>query len=341
MQQPYDPNITPWQINEQDYPGHGNLIEKAKFLLQYAILAPSKYNIQPWRFSISEQDIKIWLDPSCWLTVSDPTQRELHISIGAALENLLIAAEHFGHRHEVNYFPETDRPDLIASVKLLPNGSPSPFRKAEKLFYAIISRHTSRSVYEALAIPNVDLSQIKNCCVEEEVELCLTDDFELKKKMDDMLVRADALQFINPAFREELKYWMKEGAFDASWLIAKLGRLAAAYLNRDRGQPKADSNVLKQAPFLGILCSMTDNRKAQVKTGQAFERIFLTAASLGVQIQPMTQVIEVPELREELKSLIQFEYQFESCFPQHIFRLGYGSREKSHAPRRSLNEVLL
>lgn len=337
MQQSNNGSMTPWHINERNYPNHGDLVEKQKFLLQYAILAPSKYNTQPWRFRVSDDETQFWLDPACWLTASDPTGRELHISIGAALENFLIAAEHFGCRHEITYFPDADKPEWVASVKLSANGSPAPFRQDKKLFYAIINRHTSRTTYEALNIPTMELNQLKNCCVEEEIDLCLTNDVEKKEKVNGLLVQADARQFANPAFREEITYWMKAGAFDASWLTAKLGRMAAAYLDRDGTPPKSAQNVHKQAPFLGILCSTTDDRKAQVKIGQVFERIFLTAASLGVQLQPMTQIIEVPQIREELKPLISIE----NCFPQHIFRLGYGSREKSHTPRRPLSEVLL
>ncbi|MCB0211681.1 MAG: hypothetical protein KDJ52_20250 [Anaerolineae bacterium] len=337
MQQNYDLKITPWHINERDYPSYGSLVDKEKFLLQYAILAPSKYNIQPWRFAINEDEVQFWLDPSCWLTASDPNRRELHISIGAALENFLIAAEHFGFGHTVTYFPEADQPEFIASVLLSPNGSPSPFRKDKKMFYAIINRHTSRNAYEALTIPKTDLSQIENCCAEPNIKLHLTNDLRLKKQVDALMIQADALQFASPSFREELTYWLKEGAFSASWLVTKMGRLATAYLGQDKLSPASEQKVLNYAPFLAILSSMEDNRKAYVATGQAFERTALIASSLGVQLQPMTQIIEVPQCREALKSLVPIA----SGFPQHIFRLGYGSREKSHTPRHALNEVLL
>ena len=307
MQQNYDPSATPWHINERDYPSHDSLIEKEKFLLQYALLAPSKYNIQPWRFDVNEKEVQFWLDPACWLTASDPNRRELHISIGAALENFLIAAEHFGFGHTVTYFPEAGKPEWIASVLLSPNGSPSPFRKDKKLFYAIINRHTSRAVYEALAIPKVDLNQIKNCCIESEIELYLTDDLALKKEIDELMIRADALQFANSAFREELNFWMKEGGFDASWIIAKMGRLATAYLHQDGSSPDGKQNALSHAPFLAVLYSKEDDHKAHVQTGQVFERIALSAASLGVQLQPMTQIIEVPQCREEFKPLVSLE----------------------------------
>lgn len=43
----YNPKITPWQINEHDFPAAAPPVEQLKFLLRYAILAPSSHNTQP------------------------------------------------------------------------------------------------------------------------------------------------------------------------------------------------------------------------------------------------------------------------------------------------------
>ena len=42
MVEKYEPQITPWEIKESDYPAGAKPEEKLKFLLRYAILAPSK-----------------------------------------------------------------------------------------------------------------------------------------------------------------------------------------------------------------------------------------------------------------------------------------------------------
>ncbi|MBU4293649.1 MAG: hypothetical protein KJ770_06330 [Actinobacteria bacterium] len=96
----YNPILTPWQINERDFPREGSPIEKLKFLLRYAILAPSSHNSQPWKFHIRDREIDIFTDKDRWLKVADAGQRELYISVGCALENLLIAVEHFGYAHQ-------------------------------------------------------------------------------------------------------------------------------------------------------------------------------------------------------------------------------------------------
>jgi hypothetical protein len=49
------------------------------------------------------------------------TGREMYISAGCALENLLIAAEHFGYGYAIEYLPEGDK-GAAASVRLSPGG---------------------------------------------------------------------------------------------------------------------------------------------------------------------------------------------------------------------------
>mgnify|MGYP000094195610 FL=1 len=58
---------------------------------------------------------------------------------------------------------------------------------------------------------------------------------------------------------------------------------------------------------------------------------------MGMAVHPMSQILEVPEIKVELSSLLPKE----NVFPQHTFRLGYAEPEKEHTPRRPLDEVLL
>ncbi len=76
--------LDPWQIEESDFPANGTTTEKLKFLLNYAILAPSGHNTQPWFFTIEDNAIELYADRTSTLPVVDPNNRELIISCGAA-----------------------------------------------------------------------------------------------------------------------------------------------------------------------------------------------------------------------------------------------------------------
>ena len=97
-----------WDISAGDYPGGAPLEAQLRFLLRYAILAPSVKNTQPWSFAVNGRTVRIYADRARPLAVTDPDCRELYISVGCALENLLVAAEHFGMAHEIRYVPEGD-----------------------------------------------------------------------------------------------------------------------------------------------------------------------------------------------------------------------------------------
>lgn len=73
-----------------------NLRDKIKFVLQYAILAPSTHNIQPWFFWVGNDYCDIVLDKKFDLTEADKHKRNAYISIGCALENIIHVALFFG-----------------------------------------------------------------------------------------------------------------------------------------------------------------------------------------------------------------------------------------------------
>ena len=76
-------------------------------LLRYATLAASSHNTQPWRFELDGDRIRVFADTSRQLRVADPDRRELFLSVGCAVENLVVAAEHYGYATTVTY----DEPD--------------------------------------------------------------------------------------------------------------------------------------------------------------------------------------------------------------------------------------
>jgi hypothetical protein len=351
----YDPKVTPWQINEQDFPRQENSAKKLKFLARYAILAPSSHNSQPWKFRIGDSEIDIFTDKNRWLKVADADQRELHVSVGCALENLLIAAEHFGYAHQEEYFPEGED-SLVTVVKLTPQGKIEKSRNPV-LFEQIPKRYTNRNIYDTRKIPKAEMAQLHACIYEEgfwifstnEGPYILFTEEELRRRIDELITRADAIQLTDRAYTKELGFWFGQGAFGTPWLMAKIGQLALTYLNISKGQTKKDSEMLLSAPALVALASAADDRKSQVMAGQIFDRIALTATSLGMAIHPMSQILQVPEIKVELRELLEVPEikaevaklsPEEHVFSQQTFRLGYAEPEKEHTPRRPLEEVL-
>jgi hypothetical protein len=75
---------------------------------------------------------------------------------------------------------------------------------------------------------------------------------------------------------------------------------------------------------------------ARVEAGQAWERIALTATAAGVATHPLSQILEVVELRAELGRLLDLE----GAVPQHLFRAGHATKVGGHTPRWPLERFL-
>ncbi|RCV64972.1 hypothetical protein C5S53_06130 [Methanophagales archaeon] len=104
-----------------------------------------------------------------------------------------------------------------------------------------------------------------------------------------------------------------------------------------KGTAKKDSGVLMSAPLLAALSSPANDRRTQVKVGQALERVWLQATNLGIRLHPMNKILQLPEIKAEVTKLIPMG----DVMPQLTFRLGYAEPETAYTPRRPLNEVLI
>lgn len=152
--------LNPWQIEESDFPADGTTSEKLKFLINYAILAPSGHNTQPWSFIIVNDAIELYADQTRALPLVDPDDRELIISCGAALFNLRIAIRHFGYRDIVEIFPQPEIPDLLARVII---GSKRIIKQEESyLFRAISKRATNRLPFIERELPASLISEFES-----------------------------------------------------------------------------------------------------------------------------------------------------------------------------------
>src|SRR6516165_11247208 len=138
----YAANLEAWGVTPSDFPASGTLLDKARFAVRYAILAPSSHNTQPWRFIINGDELLVCADRTRSLPNIDPFDRELIISCGAALLNLRVAFAYFEVPVEITTFPQSSDPDVVARV-VFPTSGPA-LKDLAGLFEAITKRATNR-----------------------------------------------------------------------------------------------------------------------------------------------------------------------------------------------------
>jgi len=329
-----------WKIKEENFPETGRIEEKIRFLLNYAILAPSSHNTQPWRFLVEGNRVSVYADSTRGLPRVDPEERELHISVGCAVANLLIAAEHFGLEHKLEYFPGEEK---VVTIELSPGHTKKP--GFVDLFHEIAVRHTNRNKYEPEMVGEEKFYDLR-VCVGEGFRIDLITDQKTKFEVAELVAMGDIVQLGDKTFRRELASWVRHNwtrsgdgmpgfVFGVSSFGSLLGSFFIKNFNLGKSQAKKDKKLVVESPAIGVLSSAEDNELFWVRTGIVFEKLMLMATRLNIQIAFLNQPIEVPELRTKLQNLLGI-----TEFPQLLFRMGY-SKPAKHSPRRRLEEVII
>jgi nitroreductase len=327
-------SVKAWDVNESDFPTNSSSQERLTHLLNYAILAPSSHNSQPWMFKVSENEIMVFADKSRWLKVADADRREQYISIGCALENLVIAAEHFGYNCSVSYFPGPE--DLVASVTLHAGTAP----RDSRLFHAINSRQTNRNPYRPLSINDADLKAIYSLSSDPEVRIFLTKDSVVKKGFLDLVVQSNAVQYSDVNYKSELGRWLGQGVMGPTGIRAKMAQLAVIFLDVGPEQTRKDAELINSTPYLGFISTANDDRISSIRAGRALQRFWLAATALGISLHPMSQALEVPETKANLTALLSTG-SGDMSQVQQAFRLGYAEPVMERSTRRPLEDVLI
>jgi len=328
------PPEDPWALRDADYPARGSREAQLKFLLRYAILAPSNRNTQPWRFAIGRDQITIHAEFSRWQRVSDAHKRELYISLGCALENLLVALEHFGFGHVVTRAPGAEDESIAVQVAILDRPAASPYRTAS-MFRAIVRRHTHHGRYRRRAVAAKVLRQLADCRVEHDLNLLLTPDTAIKRAVDRLMLQGDALAFSNPRYRKELADCIGEGSFGGPWLLSLAQQFAVAHLGVSKAVARGDHAALMSSPVFGLISGRAGSSEVRIKAGQLLERLYLAATELGLVLQPISQLLEAEQVRMKFSKLFRA-----GGVPLMAFRLGYADTPGHKTPRRALEEVL-
>ncbi len=334
-------NFEAWEVKEFDFPEQGATEDKLKFLIRYAILAPSGPNSQPWKFAVNTNTLLVYADLRRNLPFVDPSNRTLFMSVGCAIANLQVAGEHFGLSHKIDYFPKGLESDLVADIKFERKAR----SQGEDLFYQITRRRTTKDRYEDKKIDDSILADLSSCIDEPGFHLQYLASISERSALADLVARAHHIQLKSKHFRSNLGSWLRNnwttepdgmplytfGVPDA----VSLG-FPAAFKEFDLSEAVIyrDSGLINGCAALGVLSSNGDDKLAWIRSGRLLENFLLKATSYDIRASFFSQPIGLPELREELMGMINEGY------PQILFCLGYSIPVK-HTPRRALEDVLI
>jgi len=316
-----------------------------KEIIHYTTLAPSGHNTQPWKFSVKNNSILIYPDYSRRLPVVDPDDHALFISLGCALENLIIAASHMGYSAKVECFPQNEEKDCIRITINKENIEFDP-----DLFDAITSRQATRSKYDGRPIPAEDLEKLKQVSHQDKVSFVL---FTEEKEIDpiiEFVKDANILQFRNKSFVNELIKWIRFSKKDAltsrdglnsasmglPFIPKWLGKFILATFATPYGEARKCEKLIRGSSGLALFIAESNDKQSWINTGRSFERVVLKATSLNIKHAHMNMPCEEIEIRTKLQKHLGLKDEH----PLLLLRIGY-SNPKPKSYRRPVEEVLV
>jgi hypothetical protein len=346
----------PWSDLEQDQ-GRAQLVHAA-------ILAANAHNTQPWEFSCEKDSIAIFADAERHIGSFDPFRREMHQSLGCALENLLLAARAQGLAARAELQPARlglgGPPPGAAAIVRLAAGE----RTETELFRAIPGRHTHRGVFiMAHDISQAVLDEMKAIASEErDLRLLLLRGPD-KTRLANLITDATQAIVGDQQMSKDNARWFRfhrdevEQHRDGLTLDtnvtpplqnfgAKIFPPSEASANR-HWVDDTDALQLATAPLLGII-AVRDlyDRATELRVGRLWQRLHLLLTARGLAAQPLNQPIERMDRENELHQPPRTARELAdvtgdaSWVPAFIFRAGYPTRPAAPSPRRPVEAVM-
>lgn len=340
------------------------------------IQAPSGDNIQPWIFEIKENQIRIHIQEELDMSYFNFRQIPSLLSLGAVIENCIIAASSYGLSTFISY--ENKESNNIAAI-LTFQLSDEP---CDHLFDAIWTRRTNRRQYSSVKVSNEQLKKLREAIVHfpnvtwHEVSekmrikklaraVYLVDIIRSERK--DLHVHLQKLL----RFSQKSAYRKKDGlpveTLQAGWF----GEFFLKYTH-----PWKIMKIFNYFGFSYIVARFVYNEiissstlvlvtipkilpAYSIEAGRALERVWLEATHTGIALQPQAglpifllrkKLLEMGALSERHKKfLIEAEQLEKECFNDFdnvtenqvmLFRLGHAKPVEVRTLRRSIDTFI-
>lgn len=319
------------------YPQGFNM--KYEKLILDTIAAPSGHNTQPWKFKVTDKAIEIHPDYSKSLPIADKNNRELFISLGAALANLEISAAYHNYGSTIDFNNDNE----FIHVELNENKQDT---NQLDLYQSIKTRHSNRRIYDGKKIDPAILDTLSTI-VSNEVGIRIIESPNEIQRLIELTGEANLKMLENDEYFAELKSWIRfndsdiEENLDGLAYNATLNPSAPTWLGKifmnifanAKKQSAKDAELIKSSSTIICLYSKNDDRKSWIETGRQFERIALFLDSKNIRNAHVNQCCQVEDIRKKFSSSMLI-----NAYPQLILRLGY-AEPTAKSPRRAANFI--
>jgi hypothetical protein len=331
-------------------------------LIRAAILASNPHNSQPWLFRLTDRRIDVFADTRRNVGAIDPFLRELHIGLGAALANLLLAARAEGYQFELTLLPTETDPTHVAQVEWT-SGTP----EVSPLYAAIPQRHTDRAAFDTTRVISPEqltrLSELAQGFDDVSLQW-ITDPQAVRFFCDRTLEATQAIindeQQSSDSFAWQRGSWQelqekRDGlTYDAQGMgpvmtsiVKLLPTITKAQADRGWFEAMRDRQLATTTVVGLIVTRDALDARQQLNAGRLWQRLHLHLTVEGLGAQPLNQLVERRDREIQLGGESHFgevltkmvgDDRWAALMP---FRVGYPTLPTLPSPRRDLQAVLL
>jgi nitroreductase len=339
-----------------------------RYLVTMGTWAPSADNCQPWKFEWDGKTLFLIKDPERTGYFYDVNQEATLLTFGAVIQNLRIAASHYGLDAVIDYLPNGVDDQLVATMQ---------FRyaqaKKDDLFAHLLTRRVNRNAYDDRKIPAELVGKLLGVNMTDPlVRINLIDRDEEKKKIQNLIHQADVLMFEDQRLIGSLFKWIRPKVEVDGMSIDTLGLGAMQkkifplfshwpllnFLNKfgmSKVMSSASVQLLKGSPTYCLITLTNRDPVSFIKGGEVLQRFWLTASSLGLSVQPMMALPFIlnhyahdegaqfkqkhQDMMRDMSNAYRSIVNAESSTLLFFLRIGFGKPQAMFNSRRGLDQV--
>lgn len=335
------PHLDVWNISWQEFPYEKDLRNQVLFLLQYAILAPSTHNIQPWLFRLTDEGCDFMCDSRAQLSHGDREGRYRAISIGAAVENFIIAANVF----QMSPVVVSSSEEVYARVLL--KKSTGVDEHGVDLLDALCNRVNVRKVFEPRSLPDDLISHIKNKSVGGQCTVHVLSDQRHITRVAELTSKGLRAAHKNTLFRQEIARHIVSNVSKKSigipgytlnlpLLPSLIIPTLMRYFDLSPVLSKLNHRTVASAPLMCVLTTKHSRRSTWTLAGRIAEHIMIEGERCGISSSIYVAATEFPDTVEKLREILQTDEQ-----PVFLFCMGYVKDRCKHSQRVSVEDKLV
>ncbi len=282
-------------------------------LVTAGCLAPSGGNCQPWRWCYSNSTLMLFNVLNGNEVMLGYGDISTQVTMGAAIENVELAACELGFDCRYELFPTESEPDLVAVFRFFKGANPKNVKERVK---AIPVRLTNRMLGERVPLNEQVLDKLSAACTEiEGVSLRFFTKNEELERIGDILGELEKIRLLEKLghrdFIAEIRWTEEESektcdGVDLRTLDITNTELAGLKMSKDArvidllnewhgggAFKKLMRKSVDAAGAVGVMYLKTGSPVEYINAGRALQRIWLDATSQGVAFQPIAASVFV------------------------------------------------